>query len=191
MEALVRKYQQKYRRVEGEMKRWDELQSRLISHFGSATSIIDRLEALREQKNYGGLSCVGGIKETLLGKQLETLERIFSAMKEVLKQFESVVASLDKISKDACQLSRSESTPISCQIKIGIKPSLADCVEGLKTIHEMYQSEYHLKVSLISALNWNTSSRDAAGLSQLLCDQPNIAKDEVEGIFGIVFAEES
>lgn len=46
MESLVRKYQQKYRKVEGEMKRWDELQSRLLSHFGSATSIVDRLEVL-------------------------------------------------------------------------------------------------------------------------------------------------
>ncbi|CAA6663145.1 unnamed protein product [Spirodela intermedia] len=173
MESLVRKYQQKYRKVEGEMKRWDELQSRLLSHFGSATSIIDRLEVLREKKNYGGLTCVDGVKETLLGKQLETLERIFSTMKDIL------------------QLSKSESTPSSCRMKIGIKPSLAECVEGLKMIHEMHQSEYLLKVSLISALTWNTSSKEIAGLNQLFADQPNISKDEVQGIFGVIFAEEN
>ncbi|CAA7399591.1 unnamed protein product [Spirodela intermedia] len=191
MESLVRKYQQKYRKVEGEMKRWDELQSRLLSHFGSASSIIDRLEVLREKKNYGGLTCVDGVKEALLGKQLETLERIFSTMKDILKQFQSIVVSLDKISKDGSQLSKSESTPSSCRMKIGIKPSLAECVEGLKMIHEMHQSEYLLKVSLISALTWNTSSREIAGLNQFLADQPNISKDEVQGIFGVIFAEEN
>lgn len=42
------------------------------------------LQVLREKKNYGGLTCVDGVKEALLGKQLETLERIFSTMKDVL-----------------------------------------------------------------------------------------------------------
>ena len=31
MEAMVKKYQQKFRKVRDEMSRWDELQSRLIS----------------------------------------------------------------------------------------------------------------------------------------------------------------
>ena len=48
---------------------------------------------------------------------------------------------LDKLSKDASQLSRSESTASACQMKIGIKPTLAECLEGLQTIHHMYRSE--------------------------------------------------
>lgn len=26
--------------------------------------------------------------------------------------------------------------------RIGVKPSIADCLEGLRILHEMYQSEY-------------------------------------------------
>lgn len=44
MEAMVKKFQQKYKRVRDEMGRWDELQSRLLSQFGNASSIIERLE---------------------------------------------------------------------------------------------------------------------------------------------------
>ena len=44
MEAMVKKYQQKFRKVRDEMSRWDELQSRLISQFNSASSIIQRLQ---------------------------------------------------------------------------------------------------------------------------------------------------
>ena len=46
MEAMVKKYQQKFRKVKDEMSRWDELQSRLISQFNSASSIIQRLQVL-------------------------------------------------------------------------------------------------------------------------------------------------
>ena len=47
MEAMVKKYQQKFRKVRDEMSRWDELQSRLISQFNSASSIIQRLQVPR------------------------------------------------------------------------------------------------------------------------------------------------
>uniref|UniRef100_A0A1D1YQ02 Uncharacterized protein At5g43822 n=1 Tax=Anthurium amnicola TaxID=1678845 RepID=A0A1D1YQ02_9ARAE len=190
MEALVRKYQQKYRKVREEMGRWDDLQSRLLSHFGNAASVIDRLQVLREPKSYGGLACVDGVKDALLGKQLETLEISFGIMKDILKQFHFIVITLDKLSRDGSQLLKSGSTPSALQMKIGIKPSLAECVDGLKTINEMHQSEYLLKISLISALTWNCSSSDIAALRQLLVDQPNISRDEVQQIFDIIFAEE-
>ena len=41
MEAMMKKFQQKCRRARDEMDRWDELQSRLISQFVNASSIID------------------------------------------------------------------------------------------------------------------------------------------------------
>lgn len=46
MEAMVKKYQQKFRKVRDEMNRWDELQCRLISQFRNASSIIERLQVV-------------------------------------------------------------------------------------------------------------------------------------------------
>lgn len=39
---------------------------------------------LREAKNYGGLQRVPGIKEAVLGKQLEALEMIYFSIKETM-----------------------------------------------------------------------------------------------------------
>lgn len=44
MEGIVKKYQQKFKKIKEEMNRWDELQSRLISQFKNASSIIERLQ---------------------------------------------------------------------------------------------------------------------------------------------------
>lgn len=44
MESIVKKYQQKFRKIKDEMSRWEELQSRLISQFSNASSIIQRLQ---------------------------------------------------------------------------------------------------------------------------------------------------
>lgn len=46
MEAIVKKYQQKFKKVRDEMNRWDELQSHLISQFRNASSIIERLQVV-------------------------------------------------------------------------------------------------------------------------------------------------
>lgn len=47
MEGIVKKYQQKFKKIKEEMNRWDELQSRLISQFKNASSIIERLQVNR------------------------------------------------------------------------------------------------------------------------------------------------
>ncbi|KAH7682341.1 Casein Kinase 2 substrate protein [Dioscorea alata] len=191
MEPMMKKFQQKYRRARDEMDRWDELQSRLVSQFVNASSIIDRLDVLRDTKNYGILGSVNGIKETLLGKQMEALEMIFCSMKETMKEFYGIVMSFEKIASDGNQLLRGGSIPTAQkQLKIGIWPSLEECVDGLQTIHEMHQSEYLLKSSIVSSLTWKCSASDIGALRQLLMDQPNISTDEVQSIFEIIFAED-
>ncbi|KAJ6812647.1 uncharacterized protein M6B38_148705 [Iris pallida] len=192
MEKMVKMLQQKYRKVRDEMGRWEELQSRLLSQFGNAASVIGRLQVIGETKNYGALRCLPGIKEAILGKQLETLELIFFSMKETLKEFHGIVLSLDKIARDGSQLLKGGSTPTASQmqVRVGIMPSLQSCLDGLKSIHEMYKHEYAIKLSVMSSLTWKCSATDIASLGQLLADQPNIPRDEVESIFDIIFAEE-
>ncbi|KAJ0989327.1 hypothetical protein J5N97_007683 [Dioscorea zingiberensis] len=191
MEAMMKKFQQKYRRIRDEMDRWDELQSRLLSQFVNASSIIDRLEVLRDTKNYGILGSVDGIKETLLGKQMEALEMSFCSMKMTMKEFHSIVISFEKIARDGSQLLRGGTiSTAQKQLRIGIWPSLTECVDHLQTIHEMHQFEYLLKSSIVSSLSWNCSGIDIGVLRQLLVDQPNISTHEVQSIFDIVFAEE-
>ncbi|KAG0490354.1 hypothetical protein HPP92_007217 [Vanilla planifolia] len=130
---MLKKLQQKYARIKDEIAQWDELQSQLLSQFGNASSIIERLPVLSEDKNYGGLKFLPGIKEALLGKQMVTLERIFFDMKDTI---------------------------------------------------------YLFKSSVVSSLTCKCSAGEIAALRQLLTDQPNISKMEVQTIFEIIFAED-
>ncbi|CBI40736.3 hypothetical protein VitviT2T_026899 [Vitis vinifera] len=196
MEGMVKKYQQKFRKVRDETKRWDELQSRLLSQFRNASSIIERLQSIQNSKNYGTLKCIDGIGDAVLRKQMESLETILLSLKKTLKEFHGIVLSLEKIVRDGRQLVKGGSVKLTMkqlQQRIGVKPSLADCLDGLSLLHEMHQSEYLLKSSVVSALSTLTlkpSASDLGALHQLLVDQPNIPKEEVQFIFDIVFAEE-
>ncbi|GMP46249.1 hypothetical protein CsSME_00014477 [Camellia sinensis var. sinensis] len=68
MEGMVKKYQQKCRKVKEEMSRWDELQTRLLSQFRNSSSIIQRLQVIQNPKNYGALKCIAGIEDLVLRK---------------------------------------------------------------------------------------------------------------------------
>ncbi|KAG6513806.1 hypothetical protein ZIOFF_024143 [Zingiber officinale] len=224
METVMRKVQQKYKKLREEMGRWDELQSGLLSHFHSASSIIDRLRVsffsvlhivknfivcmaekalsryfhhiqqllLSDMNNYGALRGIPGIKEALLGKQMDTLQMVFCSMREKMEEFHAVVLSLEKIARDANQLVKGGSalTPQQMKLQIGLWPSLDYCLEGLRTIYEMHQSEYTLKLSLVTSLTLKSTSAEIAAMNQLLVDQPNIPKDQVQAIFDRIFAEE-
>ncbi|XP_028104718.1 uncharacterized protein At5g43822-like [Camellia sinensis] len=84
MEGMVKKYQQKFRKVKEEMSRWDELQSRLLSQFRNSSSIIQRLQVIQNPKNYGALKCIAGIEDLVLRKQMESLESILLSMNQTL-----------------------------------------------------------------------------------------------------------
>ncbi|KAK9100352.1 hypothetical protein Scep_023782 [Stephania cephalantha] len=144
MEKLVKKYQQKFNKVKDEMERWDQLQSRLLSQFRNASSIIERLPVLQDHKNYGVLKQVDGAREGILAKQMLSLEGILHNIKMIIEEFHGIVMSLEKVLQDGRQLVKGGSmllTQYQMQLPVGIRPSVADCIEGLRTLHEMHNDE--------------------------------------------------
>ncbi|XP_073277273.1 uncharacterized protein At5g43822 isoform X3 [Primulina huaijiensis] len=95
MDSIIKKYQQKFRKVKAELSRWDELQTRLTSQFSNAASIIQRLQVIQDPGNYGILKCVEGIEDAVLGKQMESLQSILLSMNTTLYLLKlSVVSAL-------------------------------------------------------------------------------------------------
>ncbi|XP_020221208.1 uncharacterized protein At5g43822 isoform X2 [Cajanus cajan] len=197
MEEIVKKFQSKFRKVREEMNKWNELQSCLISQFRNASHIVERLQVLQNSNNYGVLNCVSGTRDALLEKQFESFRNILVSMRKTLEEFHCIVLSLDKIHHDSRQLvkgSYSHLTMKQLQQQVGIKPTLIYCLDSLIFIHEIYNSEYLLKSSLISALSemaLNPSGSDLGALQQLLVDQPNLHTEEVQLVFDKIFVEES
>ncbi|KAJ0616993.1 putative casein Kinase 2 substrate [Helianthus annuus] len=184
MEATVKKYQQKFKKVKDDMDRWDDLHARLLSQFRNASSIIGRLQLLDDPKNYGFLKDIDNVKDLIFGKQMESLQMIMLSMNKTLEELNIIILSLAKTYRDAKQQLKGGSIQFSTKqlnYRIGVKPSIADCLEGLRLLHEMHQSEYLLKSSVISALAGlalNPSVSDLQAFEQLLVDQPNIPKEE-------------
>ncbi|KAK2379498.1 hypothetical protein P8452_30556 [Trifolium repens] len=197
MEVMVKKFQSKFKKVRENMNQWDELQSRLILQFRSASHIVDRLQVLQKSNNYGILNCVAGVKDALLEKQISSLNTILVSMRKTLEEFHCIVLSLDKMHRDGKQLVKgSTSRPSMKQLqqRVGVKPRLIDCLDGLSFLHEIYYSEYLLKTSVVSALSsmalMPSGANDLGSLQQLLVDQPNILTDEVQFLLDTIFAEE-
>ncbi|KAG4182464.1 hypothetical protein ERO13_A09G046800v2 [Gossypium hirsutum] len=203
METMIKKYQQKFKKAKDEMSKWDDLQSRLISHFRNASSIISRLQffcfgdqIIQNSKNYASLNCVGGMEAAVMQKQMDSLQTILLSMKNTMEDFRGVVLSLAKLQHDGKQLAKGSSNQMNkkqLQHRIGVKPTLTNCIDGLVLLHEIYHDEYLLKSSLVSALSalaLKPNSGNLGALHQLLADQPNILNEEVQYIFDIVFAEE-
>ncbi|PIN05260.1 hypothetical protein CDL12_22200 [Handroanthus impetiginosus] len=197
MDSIVKKYKQKFRRIKDEMGRWEELQSRLISQFSNASAIIQRLQVITDSRNYGALRCVEFIEDAVLEKQMESLRIILISIEKTMDEFRGVVSSLEKIVRDGRQLVKMGSGQLTrkqLNQRIGIKPTLAYCLDALRELEEMHQSEYRLKLSVVSALSDLAlkpgESRDLDALQKLLVDQPNIPREEVKEIYDIIFAEE-
>ncbi|XP_027357700.1 uncharacterized protein At5g43822 [Abrus precatorius] len=196
MESIVKKFQSKFRKVREELNHWEELQSCLISQFTNASHIVDRLQVLQNSNNYGILNCVSGMSDALTVKQIESLNNILVSMRRTLEEFHCIVLSLEKIHRDGRQLVKGGSSRLTMkqlQQQVGIKPRLIDCLDGLMFLHEIYNSEYLLKssvVSAISAMVLKPSAKDLGALQQLLVDQPNLQTEEVQFAFDIIFAEE-
>ncbi|CAN6481588.1 unnamed protein product [Victoria cruziana] len=192
MERLMSKYKSKYKRAKEEMDRWEQLQSLFLTQFGNASAITRRLPVLEDPNNYGVLSTNEDIKKELLAKQLESFEMNYSAMLGTMKEFLVIVKSLEKVSEDAYFLLKEECKKITSEqmeARVGAGPSMMECLEGLKTIHEMHLFEYHLKSSVVSALNWNSSPGDLSAFGHLLADQPNIPKVQVQLIYNKIFMD--
>ncbi|XP_028062682.1 uncharacterized protein At5g43822-like isoform X2 [Camellia sinensis] len=120
------------------MSRWDELQSRLLSQFWNSSFIIQRLQVIQNPKNYGALKCIAGIEDLVLRKQMESLESILLSMNQTLQLVKA---------------GSIQAAPKQLQQRIGIKPSQADCLDGLSLIYEMHQSEYG-NYSLLNVLHF-------------------------------------
>lgn len=61
------------------------------------------------------------------------------------EEFHAIVLSLEKLHRDSGQLIKGGSSQTSLkqlQQRIGLKPSLADCLDGLKIFHDMHFAEY-------------------------------------------------
>ncbi|GJN10068.1 hypothetical protein PR202_ga28129 [Eleusine coracana subsp. coracana] len=96
--------QQRLRKVREEMERWDDINTRLVDEFSQATAVISRLQVLGEDKNYGVRGVVAGIREDVVGQQMEVLELIFVAMGVTLENLNGISKTLNKALRDTNQM---------------------------------------------------------------------------------------
>lgn len=63
----------------------------------------------------------------------------------IREDFRGITLSLEKIVRDGRQLVKGGSGLVTAkqqQQRVGIKPNLADCLDGLRILSEMHNSEY-------------------------------------------------
>ncbi|CAM6083448.1 unnamed protein product [Calypogeia fissa] len=192
MERLVRKYEQSFRRAKEEMITWGTLQASLLKQFGNAAAILERLPVLIDSNNYGVLAEEKSMAMVrgLPAAQVESLELTFRAMTSTLSELKRVKNSLEKLWRDGQQLVRAEKnlTPKQLQQRVGPRPSLQDCTDGLYSLYQMHCGEYNLKVALVSALSYDIKSQDMILVQTLLSDEPNIPSNEVQHILDLISA---
>ncbi|CAM6104064.1 unnamed protein product [Calypogeia fissa] len=190
MERLVRKYEQSFRRAKEEMVTWAALQDRLLKQFGNAIAILERLPVVVTPTNYGVFieEKSMAIARDLPTAQMESLELIFKAITNTMGELKRVRNSLEKIWCDGQQLLRAEKqlTPQQQHQRVGPRPSLQDCLDGLFSIYEMHRDEYNLKIALVSALTYDIKSEDVVLLQTLVAEEPNIPSNEMQHILDLI-----
>ncbi|KAL3697101.1 hypothetical protein R1sor_011177 [Riccia sorocarpa] len=180
------------------MNTWEALQGRLVKQLINAAAILERLphvdavQVLSSAENYGVLGDkLSTMQRDLTAAQVESIELLFRAMASTLVDFHRVVLALEKIWRDGCQLLKAEKpqpTPQQLQQRVGPRPSLHDCLEGLRSLYQMHYDEYNLKVAVVSSLTYDSREEDVSLLLTLVSDQPNIPSEEVKYIFDLISA---
>ncbi|CAH2046565.1 unnamed protein product [Thlaspi arvense] len=184
---------QKLRKAKEEMEKWKSLQVVWVSRFSNVSSIIQRLQEIQNPGSYGALRCVKGIENAVMQQQMENLKTLLLSMRQILEEFKGCVLTFEKLRRDGSQSLKVETSKKRVKERIGVKPCIADCLEGLSLLYEMHQAEYHLKSSIFTALSslvLKPSPGDLNALQYLVVDQPNIPSNEVQRIFDVIFAEE-
>ncbi|TYI64010.1 hypothetical protein E1A91_D09G056500v1 [Gossypium mustelinum] len=90
------------------------------------------------------LNCVGGMEAAVMQKQMDSLQTILLSMKNTMEDFRGVVLSLEKLQYDGKQLAKGSSNHKNkkqLQHRIGVKPTLTNCIDGLVLLHEIYHDE--------------------------------------------------
>lgn len=191
MDRLLRKFGQKYKRAREAVDKWDSLQAHLLNLFSNAVGILERLPVIVDGENYGVLKNVDGMINHLPAKQVQSMECIFAALQRTLDDLARVKDALEKAWSESCQLLKAEKlqpTSMQAQQRFSLGPSLNECVKGLEELFVMHRDEFYLKVSIVSALSYNSRLADAVAMQTVLAEQPNIPLDEVRFIFDFFYA---
>ncbi|CAM8999293.1 unnamed protein product [Rhodiola kirilowii] len=155
MGERLKQFQQKYKKAKDELSRWEDLQTRFVSQFRAASDIIQRISVLQDSNNFGCLKNYPDMSNKVLGKKMGCLNKIMVLMNQTMYEFGSVIKSLEKTVCDSRHLIKGESDKqvSNCICHIGVRPSLAYCTEGLKTLCNIYSAEFLLNKSLFTALS--------------------------------------
>ncbi|THG06068.1 hypothetical protein TEA_008529 [Camellia sinensis var. sinensis] len=127
---------------------------------------IGFVRVIQNPKNYGALKCIAGIEDLVLRKQMESLESILLSMNQTLEH-SIILLSMNKT------LYILKASIVSALSALALKPKYA----------KRCSSSLYLGIC-------KPYLCDLGAFQQLLVDQPNIPKEEVQSIFDIVFAEE-
>lgn len=76
------------------------------------------------------------------------------------EEFQGIVLSIEKLYRDGRQLVKGGSNQLTVkqlQQRVGVKPCLADCLDGLMILHDMHYSEYVILLYIYfhrNSCNW-------------------------------------
>mmetsp|Transcript_4234 Transcript_4234/g.10245 ORF Transcript_4234/g.10245 Transcript_4234/m.10245 type:complete len:200 (-) Transcript_4234:250-849(-) len=185
MEQLLGKFRVLYGRAGGILERWSAAQARSAGLLASAASVVERLPSLADDARFGPLAAAyPRMPATTRDAQAEALDRIMSALAEELSLFHDLVASLDKIHRDASQLLLALQPPPKAAggVRRGPQPSLVECVVGLQDLWRIHRDEALLKHALVMEFTCDAGVQELSRGVALFSAEPNLDPGEVRGI---------